>query len=79
MEFFGGILGEVFGEILFRIVLVILKSLWVSLLWLFNLGQISYMIIWEKPTSAWRGLVFFAVLIIGVAAYFSLRGSYYFN
>ncbi len=80
MEFFGEIPGEVFGEVLFRIVLVILKSIWVSLLWLFNLGQIPYMILWEKTTVAWRGgLVFFAVIIIGIAAYFSFRGSYYFN
>ena len=79
MEFFGEVLGEAFGEILFRIVLVILKSIWVSLLWLFNLGQIPYMILWEKPTSAWRGLVFFAVIIIGVTAYFTFQGSYYFN
>lgn len=55
MEFFGEILGEAFGEILFRIVLMTLKSMWVSLLWLFHLGRIPYKMIWEKPTIAWRG------------------------
>lgn len=67
MEFFVEILGEAFGEVLFRIVFVILKGLWVSLLWLFNLGQIPYTTIWEKPTSAWRGglaLILAAIVFI---------------
>ena len=51
----GEIFIEFFGEVVFRILLVILKGIWVSILWLFNLGQIPYMTIWEKPTSAWRG------------------------
>jgi hypothetical protein len=51
----GEIIAEFFGEVLFRIFLVILKGIWVCLLWLFNLGQIPYMAIWERPTKAWRG------------------------
>jgi hypothetical protein len=46
---------EFFGEVVFRILLAILKGIWISILWLFNLGQIPYRTIWEKPTSAWRG------------------------
>jgi hypothetical protein len=51
----GEIITEFFGEIFFRIFLVILKGIWVCLLWIFNLCQIPYMSIWEKPTKAWRG------------------------
>ncbi|MCZ8284697.1 MAG: hypothetical protein O9353_04505 [Bacteroidia bacterium] len=51
----GEIFIEFIGEVVFRIFFLILKGIWVSILWLFNLGRIPYMTIWEKPMIAWRG------------------------
>jgi hypothetical protein len=61
----GEIILEFFGEVIFRIFLVILKGIWISILWLFNLGRIPYMTIWEKPTSAWRGGLALGLTAIG--------------
>ncbi|MES2132114.1 MAG: hypothetical protein V4506_07165 [Bacteroidota bacterium] len=64
MEFFGEILGDAFGEVFVRIIFLLLKALWICLLWLFNLGQISYMSIWERPIKGWRGGLVFALIAI---------------
>ena len=44
---------------------MILKGIWISILWLFNLGRIPYMTIWEKPTIAWRGGLALMLAAIG--------------
>jgi hypothetical protein len=72
----GELIIEFIGEVVFRIVLVILKGLWVSLLWLFNLGQIPYTTIWEKPTSAWRGALALILTAIGFIVFLFYLKAY---
>jgi len=68
------LIADLLGEMAIKVLSVALKSIWIGIIWLFNLGTVSYSVLWEKPGKGWRGgLVFSGVLISGFFLWFFFR------